>query len=65
MKHKVDCYSYTVDNFEQLLLKARRYLAWREEVQGQDWEAVSKQRSDSMIGQAGGRTRCDAVKGKG
>ena len=32
MKHKVDCYSYTVKDFESLLLKARRFLAWREDV---------------------------------
>ncbi|XP_074649833.1 FHF complex subunit HOOK-interacting protein 1B-like isoform X2 [Tubulanus polymorphus] len=47
VKHKIDCYSYTVDNFESLLLKARRFLAWRDSMQGvQD---VSKARGDSMF----------------
>ena len=31
VKHKVDCYSYTVKDFEALLLRARRFLSWREE----------------------------------
>uniref|UniRef100_A0A1I8G3E9 DUF5917 domain-containing protein n=1 Tax=Macrostomum lignano TaxID=282301 RepID=A0A1I8G3E9_9PLAT len=29
VKHRVDCFSYTMDNFDSLLLDARRFLYWR------------------------------------
>ena len=31
VKHKLDRYSYTVDNFDELLTRARVFLCWREE----------------------------------
>ena len=48
VKHKVDCYSYTVKDFESLLLRARRFLAWREEV-FYGVETGGRARSDSTI----------------
>ena len=49
VKHKVDCYSYTVKDFESLMLKARRFLAWREEIYFGDHEQQARGRSDSVM----------------
>jgi len=45
VKHKVDCYSYTVKDFEMLLLRAWRFLSWREGTLRTD----DRKRSDSNI----------------
>ncbi len=49
MKHRVDCYSYTVKDFESLMLKARRFLAWREEIYFGDQEAARDGHRDSIV----------------
>ncbi|ELT88159.1 hypothetical protein CAPTEDRAFT_183880 [Capitella teleta] len=48
VKHKVDAYAFTIKDFDQLLSKARRFLAWREDVylHGNDF---SRPRSDSSV----------------
>ena len=30
VKHKVDCFAYSVNDFDKLMAKARNFLAWRE-----------------------------------
>ena len=30
MKHKLDCFAYSVNDFDKLMGKARNFLAWRE-----------------------------------
>lgn len=30
VKHKVDCFAYSVSDFDKLMTKARTFLAWRE-----------------------------------
>lgn len=50
VKHKVDCYSYTVKDFESLMLKARRFLAWREEIYFGDHDHPGRgERSNSVM----------------
>ncbi len=49
VKHKVDCYSYTVKDFESLMLKARRFLAWREEIYFGDLDPSARDRSNSVM----------------
>ena len=58
MKHKVDCYSYQVKEFDALLLKARKFMAWREENQrGSGMEGRPRAESMLQATPAGGRSR--------
>ncbi|PAA47904.1 hypothetical protein BOX15_Mlig021115g3 [Macrostomum lignano] len=71
VKHRVDCFSYTMDNFDSLLLDARRFLYWRvnrsspEEFELQHFAAMpvgsnnnnNNNRSDSLIALPGDRRR--------
>ncbi|XP_064636306.1 FHF complex subunit HOOK-interacting protein 1B-like isoform X2 [Lineus longissimus] len=49
VKHKIDCFSYTVDNFENLLLRGRRFLAWRENALTDDAYEKMKPRTESTV----------------
>ena len=47
VKHRLDNYLVTVNNYESLLLQASQYLAWRDEVMRQGSDGIT--RRDSVL----------------